>query len=170
MAKLHRQNECFELKGRWSIPGGKNQTAGVLKYNEEELELSLFGGLNKAVVHNPFSCEPESTEFAVVSGTTEDGKPATLYRSFYTSLRPDLNPLDPHPPSHVEFVSSTLHADMLVLGLAAEKGTKGFKRCRIEVPGLEDWYGTSPFKLEIDNPNEQTSTARLSVPMRATKL
>ncbi len=45
-------------------------------------------------------------------------------QSFDTSLRPDLNPLDPHPPSHVEFCKLHFACGYVSVGLAVEKALK----------------------------------------------
>jgi hypothetical protein len=70
--KAHSQSEHFTIRGHWWLPGANQRVAGVLRYTEGDLTLSLYGGLCEVRVESPFSATPTRTEFPVILVRAEE--------------------------------------------------------------------------------------------------
>jgi ApeA N-terminal domain 1 len=148
------QNEHFTISGHWWVPNTSKKVAGDLRYTEGDLALSLFGGLNEAVVESPFSATPTSTEFPIILGETLDAVPVTVLNSFYTNWTPDKRTLAVRPGTTTAIRSAQLHCGWLLEGIHLSSPDETFSKFRVEVPYLEDWLGVSPFRVDMGNGGE----------------
>ena len=89
----HSQDGRFTVKGHWWLPGSTNKVSGDLIYDEKEMTLALYGGLNDAIVDSPLSATPERNEFSIIHGESLNKVPITLLKSFYTHWTPDIRTL-----------------------------------------------------------------------------
>ncbi len=147
----HSQDAFFTVRGQWWLPGSDRRVAGDLIYQEEDISLVLYGGLNDAKFDSPFSATPEVTEFPVIHGESLQSVPVTLLRSFYTKWSPDIRRLGVRPDEHTQILSSELHCHAIVVGAHLSTADDCFDKCRIEIPALETWLGDKPFEVDIGN-------------------
>src|ERR1700733_1259929 len=130
------QNESFTIKGHWWLPGTDFKVAGDLIYDEEEMELALYGGLNLAVVDSPLCAMPEAWEFPMIYGESLDGVPVTLLQSFYTEVTPDIR-LESRAGTKVVIRSSQLSSNLMLVGIHLASPEIRFRKYRAEIAFLE---------------------------------
>jgi hypothetical protein len=156
--KSHSQTEHFTIKGHWWLPETDHKVAGELCYTEEDVTLTLYGGLNDARIDSPFSATPVSTEFPIIHGESLDKVPVTVLHSYYTSWTPDIQTLAVRPGSFTAIRASRMHCGRLLEGIHLPSPDQPFEKCRVEIPYLEDWLGDSPFD---SNMGDHIETIRL---------
>jgi hypothetical protein len=154
---IHSQDDRFTIKGHWWLPGSTHKVAGDLIYKIEEMTLTLYGGLNDALVDSPFSATPQSTEFPIIYGESLDKVPITILRSFYTNWTPDIRTLAVRPGTPAAILSSQLSCHEMIKGIHLSSPDDVFIKCCIEIPYFENWLGDSPFRFNMAGSGESVS-------------
>lgn len=149
------QNTHFTIKGHWWLPSSSNRVAGELSYEEENISLSLYGGLSDATVESPFNAKPTDREFPIVHGESEDGNQITLVNSFYTQWQSDLRAFLNKQGERVSLRTSRLHSQLMLDGIHLTTEGESFAQCRIEVPFLQAWLHLSPFETHMEGPGSR---------------
>lgn len=151
------QNEHFTIKGHWWLPDIGRRVAGDLCYTEGGLKLNLYGGLNDAVVENPFSAKPNTTEFPLIYGESEDNTQFSLLEAFYTKFTPDITTRAVRPGERVGIRSSQLHCHAVIDGVHLLSPDEAFVKCRLEIPHIDVWLGVTPFKCDLNDKSRHVS-------------
>lgn len=150
MNDSYKQDAPFTIKGHWWLPGSELRVAGDLIYDEEEMTLELYGGLNEAICDSPFGGKPEADEFPMIYGESLANESITLLRSFYTNWRPDIRSFRVQPDTRVAIRSAKLNCGTMLLGSHISSPNDTFSKCRIEIPSFESWLGDSPFTADVE--------------------
>lgn len=147
----HLQNECFNLKGKWWLPNSDQMTSGELLYEEENMYLSLFGGLSDATVDSPFVASPDTRQHGMIYGELEDKTPVTILNSFYTNWTPDITSLSIPSGTKVPLRSSKLYCPTMFEGIHLSSQNEKISKCHVQIPYLDLWLNDAPFDLKINS-------------------
>ena len=142
------QHKRFTIEGHWWLPQSDRKVAGDLRYVEEDMSLSLRGGLSHATAELPFGAIPASSEYAIVHGESTDGACITVLRPFYTNWTPDIRTLDNRSIATIPLRSSRLHCPVMLEGIHLSSTDETFSKCRIKIPYFDVWLGISPFEID----------------------
>jgi hypothetical protein len=150
------QSEAFSLRGEFWIPGSEIRSGGTLEYNLDHVTLSLHRALHKGRGEHAFDVRPEDAAPSVIHGRTSDRTDLTLLQSWYSRWQPESffsSELgDATIVSHIVLLGSHLLAPPAQL----------FDRCKLHIPGLEPWFGHTPFKETHDTADGQLPTFGLT--------
>jgi len=162
----HSQQDEFTLSGHWWLPSAAHKVAGDLQYTEESLTLSLYGGLNDAVIESPFAAVPDHTELPIIHGETLDDRPVTLLNSFYTNWTPDIQLRAGNPGERTQLRESRLNCARLIDGIHLTSEIDTFSRCQPDLFTSPEFLGFGlAWNLLANPPARCARTSPLPAPL-----